>query len=87
MWTCVIDNVLSRLTDPGCIGSYRCQKLNYEELIPEHEGKHVVYRDRGFAELGIISSWKNGIVFARYSMGDTAAGATDENLWLVVGVP
>jgi hypothetical protein len=57
----------------------------YEALGPEHVGRSVVYRDHGRAEVGTITSWRDGIVFARYSRGNTSAGADPANLSLVIG--
>ena len=44
----------------------------------------MIYRDHGRAEVGVITSWRDGTVFARYSLGDTAAGAKAGDL--VLGV-
>ena len=68
----------------GCIGSWEAEPLVYEALGPEHVGRTVIYRDHGRAEAGTITSWRNGIVFARYSRGDTAAGANPADLLLAV---
>lgn len=62
------------------IGSWETKPLDYDKLGPEHVGKTVIYQDHGRAEAGVISSWRNGIVFARYSRGDTAAGAKASDL-------
>lgn len=61
-------------------GSWETKPLNYGELGPEHVGQTVIYRDHGRAEAGTISSWRDGTVFARYSRGDTAAGAKAADL-------
>jgi hypothetical protein len=66
------------------IGTWEVEPLDYGSLGPEHVGREVVYHDHRRAELGIITSWCNGLVFARYSTGDTAAGAEPESLSLVV---
>jgi len=68
----------------GCIGSWEAEPLVYDKLGPEYVGRTVIYRDFGRAEAGTITSWRNGIVFARYSRGDTAAGAAPENLLLAI---
>jgi hypothetical protein len=68
----------------GCIGSFEVEPLVYSELSAEHVGRTVIYRDHGRAEAGTITSWRDGIVFARYSKGDTAAGANPANLSLVI---
>jgi hypothetical protein len=66
----------------GCIRSYEAEPLDYNALGPQHVGRTVIYRDHGRAEAGTLTSWKNGIVFARYSRGDTAAGANPADLLL-----
>ena len=68
----------------GCIRSYDCEPLVYDELSLDHIGRTVVYRDHGRAEAGTITSWRDGIVFARYSRGDTAAGANAADLMLAL---
>lgn len=68
----------------GWIGAWTTEPLVYDELGPEHIGRTVIYRDHGRAEAGTITSWRNGIVYAKYSRGDTAAGANATDL--VLGV-
>ena len=68
----------------GMIGSWLTEPLVYDALSPEHVGRTVIYRDHGRAEAGTITSWRDGIVFARYSRGDTAAGAAASDLVLAV---
>ncbi len=62
------------------IGPWNTEPLVYENLTAADVGRTVIYRDHGRAEAGTLSSWKNGIVFARYSKGDTAAGADPNDL-------
>jgi hypothetical protein len=64
----------------GQIGSWKVEPLLYEMLNQSDIGRTVIYRDHGRAEAGTLTSWKNGIVFARYSQGDTAAGANPSDL-------
>ena len=66
----------------GFVGSWEAEPLIYDALTPADVGRTVIYRDVGRAEAGTITSWRDGIVFARYSRGDTAAGARPEALWL-----
>jgi hypothetical protein len=66
----------------GLIGSWEVEPLVYTALGPEHIGRTVIYQDHGRAEAGTLTSWRDGIVFARYSRGDTAAGADPANLLL-----
>lgn len=68
----------------GWIGSFEIEPLVYADLRPEHVGRTVIYRDHGRAEAGTLTSWRDGIVFARYSRGDTAAGARAEDLVFAV---
>lgn len=68
----------------GFIGAWVVEPLVFDALGPEHVGQTVIYRDHSRAEAGTITSWRNGIVFARYSRGDTAAGASAADL--VLGV-
>lgn len=68
----------------GWIGSWEVEPLVYNALGPEHVGRTVIYQDHGRAEAGTITSWRDGVVFARYSRGDTAAGADPQNLSLAV---
>jgi hypothetical protein len=65
------------------IGSWEVEPFVYALLGPEHVGRTVIYQDHGRAEAGTITSWRDGIVFARYGQGDTAAGADPTNLLLV----
>lgn len=66
----------------GCLRSYEAEPLIYSALGPDHIGRTVIYRDYGRAEAGTITSWRDGVVFARYSRGDTAAGANPADLLL-----
>lgn len=68
----------------GWIGSWEVEPLNYASLASDHVGRTVIYQDHGRAEAGTITSWRDGIVFARYSRGDTSAGADPAQLSLAV---
>lgn len=74
----VVYNVVDRRI--GWIGPWEVEPLVYSELTDADIGRTVIYRDHGRAEAGTLTSWRNGIVFARYSRGDTAAGAKPEDL-------
>jgi hypothetical protein len=78
----IVDNV--RDGRRGYVGTWVAEPLVYDALGPEHVGRTVIYRDHGRAEAGTITSWRDGTVFARYSRGDTAAGANASDL--VLGV-
>jgi hypothetical protein len=64
----------------GLIGSWEIEPLIYEALCQNDIGRTVIYQDYGRVEAGTLTSWRDGIVFARYSRGDTAAGANAANL-------
>lgn len=64
----------------GYIGSWVAAPLAYDALCPDDVGRTVIYRDHGRAEAGTITSWRSGIIFAKYSRGDTAAGASATDL-------
>ena len=69
----IVDNVTDGRR--GFIGSWVVSPLTYENLGPDDIGRTVIYRSHNKAEAGTLTSWRDGIVFARYSRGDTAAGA------------
>lgn len=64
----------------GMIGSWVTEPLRYDALGPDDIGRTVIYQDKGRAEAGTITSFRDGLVFARYSRGDTGAGARAEDL-------
>lgn len=68
----------------GLIVSYDVEPLVYDALGPGDVGRTVIYQDHGRAEAGTLTSWRDGVVFAKYSRGDTAAGADPANLSLVL---
>jgi hypothetical protein len=61
----------------GWVGSWETEPLDITKLTALDIGRTVIYRDYGRAEAGTLTSWKarENIVFAKYSRGDTAAGA------------
>lgn len=64
----------------GWIGSWETEPLDITKLTAADIGRTVIYRDHGRAEAGTLTSWRDGTVFARYSRGDTAAGANASDL-------
>lgn len=74
----IVHNVSDRRND--WVGSWRCSLLDVNQLSIDDIGRTVIYRDHGRAEAGTLTSWRNGVVYARYSKGDTAAGAKAEDL-------
>ena len=83
----IIDNVTDRRY--GWIGSWEVQPLVVADLHPEDAGRTVIYVDRyrpalRQAEAGTLSSWRDGRVWARFTMGDTAAACNPADLFLAV---
>lgn len=64
----------------GWIGSWLITPLDITKLTEADIGRTVIYRDHGRAEAGTLTSWRDGIVFAKYSTGDTSAGADASRL-------
>jgi hypothetical protein len=64
----------------GIVGSWEVEPLDLSRLKPTDVGRTVIYRDYGRAEAGTLTSWRGDIIFARYSTGDTAAGARASDL-------
>lgn len=80
----IVHNVHHRMI--GRIGSYETEPLVYDDLSTEDVGRTVIYQTAGAEpEAGSLTSWRDGIVFARYSTGDTAAGADPKNLCFAIG--
>ena len=78
-------NILHNVHDHriGWIGSWEVEPLP-TILGPEYVGRTVIYKSHIGKEAGTITSWRDGLVFARYNRGDTAAGANVSDL--VLGV-
>jgi hypothetical protein len=64
----------------GWIGSWEIEPLDFAKLTPADYGRTVIYRDHGRAEAGTLISWRDEVCFARYSRGDTVAGAKASDL-------
>lgn len=62
------------------IGAWEIEPLDYDALTSADIGRTVIYQDVGRAQAGTLTSWRNGIVFARYSQGDTASGSEPDRL-------
>jgi hypothetical protein len=86
----IVDNVKDRRRQ--LVGSWIAESFDYSKINASYAGRTVIYRDqlrrsdptKGNAEAGTISSWANGVVFARYTTGDTAAGCFAGDLLLGV---
>lgn len=74
----IIHDVIDRRHD--WTGSCVVEPLVVSELGQADIGRTVIYRDHGRAEAGTLASWRGNTVFARYSKGDTAAGADASDL-------
>jgi hypothetical protein len=57
------------------VGSWRIEPLNVSTLTINDVGRTVIYKGLNGAEAGTLTSWKGDVIFARYSIGLTAAGA------------
>lgn len=64
----------------GYIGSWETEPLDFDKLTEADIGRTVIYQDHGRAEAGTLTSFRSGLVFARYSQGDTAAAAHPADL-------
>ena len=67
----------------GWIGPWEVEPLPVT-LGPELIGRTVIYVDHNRAEAGTVTSYRDSTIFARYSRGDTAAGARLSDLQLGV---
>jgi hypothetical protein len=70
----------------GFIGSWEITPLDYDKLTEADIGRTVIYQDHGRAEAGTLTSWRSGLVFARYTSGDTSAGAHPNDLSFAVEI-
>jgi len=64
----------------GVMRAFEVEPLHFDSLTEADIGRTVIYRDVGRAEAGTLTSFRDGLVFARYSRGDTAAGAVASSL-------
>lgn len=69
----------------GWIGSWETAPIDPSKL---KAGLQVVYQDFGRNELGVVSSWRmdgdTWTIYARYTSGDTGAGANIDDLMIAV---
>lgn len=78
----IVHNVTSKHN--GWIGPWRTEPLVYENLTEADIDRDVIFRDYGRAEHGILKSFRNGTVWARFHHGDTAAGCNPGDLVFAV---
>lgn len=82
----VVHNVHDRRH--GWVGAWETEPLVYRELTDADLGRTVIYREgewtqrRPFpvTEAGTLSSWRLGMVWARFHRGDTATACKHETL-------
>lgn len=81
-----IHNVIDRRH--SWIGAWEAVPFDINALTDADIGRTAIYLDRGrrqrwgWAEAGTISSWRLGLVFVRFSKGDTAAACAPHDLML-----
>lgn len=68
------------------IGSWEVEPshIKTHKLTEADKGRTVIYLDHGRAEAGTLTGWRNDLVFARYSQGDTAAAAEASRVYFAV---
>jgi hypothetical protein len=82
----VLHNVEDRRS--GFIGSWLIAPLDYEKLSPFDIGRTVIYRDgHKRIEAGTLASWRDGMVFVRFTRGDTAAATLPADLVFGIAQP
>lgn len=74
----IIHNVNDRRR--GFIGSWLAEPLEFAKLTDQDVGRNVIYRDFGRASVGVMTSFRDGVVFARYSQGDASSCAEASDL-------
>lgn len=60
------------------------QPLDVNALVDSDIGRTVIWQSYGKAEAGTISSWRFGLVFVRFSTGDTGAACKPDELSFAV---
>jgi hypothetical protein len=69
----------------GWIGEWDVEPFNINALADADIGRTVIYRPMvGFPEAGTLSSWRLGLVFVRFTQGDTAAACKPQDLMIAV---
>ena len=58
--------------------------IDIDELTTSDVGRGVVYHAYKKWEYGKISSWRDGLIFVRFTTGDTAAACSPDDLELCV---
>lgn len=77
----IIHNVTDRRYN--WVGAWEAEPLCVEALTQADVGRTVIYRGEGMAaEAGTLTSWRDGMVWARFHRGVTAAACDPARLWL-----
>jgi hypothetical protein len=72
-------NVIDRQHD--WIGAWETAPLVYDALTKADIGRRVIYHSHGiYNEVGVITSFRGNVVFARFTRGPTSAGCKPEDL-------
>jgi hypothetical protein len=65
----------------GWIGEWDVEPLVYDELTEADVGRTVIYFGTfDYHEAGTLSSFRDGLIWARFSRGDTAAACRPDGL-------
>ncbi len=65
------------------IGAWEVEPLRYDALTFEDVGRTVIYSrppNYGQPEAGTLNSWRDGLVFVRFTQGVTAAACDPKDL-------
>lgn len=62
-------------------GTFRTEEetVDYDLLTESDVGRTVIYVRPGLAEAGTLSSYRNGLLFVRFTVGDTAAACRPQD--------
>lgn len=78
----IVHNVTSKHNN--WIGPWEVAPLDYGVLTDADIGRDVIYRAHNTAEHGIITSYRDGRIWARFHKGDTAAACDPRDLVFAV---
>lgn len=76
----IINNVHDKFAQ--WTGPWEVKPVDYDAITAADIGRKVIYRESSaHAELGIVTSYRDLMVWARYHLGSTAMGASPANLF------